>query len=130
MRGTLLGEPTEYDLAEKFEESLVHEIDENFELNKQNIKYMEKIISLCQENGIELEFIKTPLIKNESSISGHAAIERYLNSKGYDIATYNLMDEKYGIVMTKDDYLDINHVSASGMLKVSEWFTEHINSRK
>ena len=111
----------------QYEASLGTVPDENFKLTDENIKYMGKIIKLCEMEGIKLEFIKTPLIKNESSISGHSAIERYLNDKGYDIPTYNLMDAKYNIVMTKDDYIDVNHVSESGMLKVTGWFIDHIN---
>ncbi len=127
-RGTEPSVTVENNLSERYNESLVHNIDKSFMLTNQNIKYMDKVIELCKENNIKLEFIKTPLIKNQSSISGHYAIEKHLEEQGYDINAYNLMDKKYNLGMELTDYADINHVSESGMKKVSDWFIEHIKA--
>ncbi len=129
LRGTLLHHPETIATQEQYEASLIHNVDESFELPKENIEYMYKIIELCLKNGIEIEFIKTPLIKNTSSISGHFAIEKYLNQKDYEINTYNLMDTVYNLNLEKDDFTDVNHVSSSGMQKVSAWFSSHINEK-
>jgi hypothetical protein len=48
---------------------------------------------------------------------------------GYDIRTYNLMDAKISEDYLYEDFADLNHVSASGMQKVSDWFVNHINSK-
>ena len=128
-RGTVLTIPESTATVTQYEESLTREIDEGFKLPKENIIYMDKIIELCQENGIVIEFIKTPLIKNASSISGHYAIRKHLDEMGYDIKTYNLMDTEIGGDYLYEDFADLNHVSKSGMQKVSDWFVNHINSK-
>ena len=128
-RGTVLTIPESTATVTQYEESLTREIDKSYEIPKENIIYMDKIIELCSENGIELEFIKTPLIKNASSISGHYAIQKHLEEMGYDIKTYNLMDTSLGGDYLYEDFADLNHVSASGMQKVSDWFVKHINNR-
>jgi hypothetical protein len=101
-------------------------IDDNFQLLEENVKYMEKVINICIENDIDIEFVKTPLIKNQNSMSGHLALLKYLEENEYDIKAYNLMEKKYGVEMLQEDYADVNHVSVSGARKISEWFAGHI----
>lgn len=102
-------------------------IDENFEFLKENVKYMEKVINICMKNDIDIEFVKTPLIKNQNCMSGHLALVKYLKEKEYDIKAYNLMEEKYNVNLLQEDHADINHVSVTGARKISEWFVEHLN---
>lgn len=101
-------------------------IDEEFELTKENIKYMEKVIKICMDNDIDIEFVKTPLIKNQNAMSGHLALVRYLEEKEYNIDAYNLMEEEYGVDLLQEDHADINHVSVTGARKISEWFACHL----
>lgn len=126
-QGTILHTPDSMATKEQFEASLARVVDENFELPKENAKYMEKIINLCIKNDINIEFIKTPLIKNASSLSGHIAIVNHIKEMGVDVNTYNLMDEEMNISYVFEDFTDVNHVSKAGMRKVSDWFVRHIN---
>lgn len=126
-KGTILHPPDSSITLEKYEASLNNTVDENFVLPKENIKYMEKVIDLCNKNDITIEFVKTPLIKNASSISGHYAISKHLIENGYDINTYNMMDEEVNVTYAFSDFTDVNHVNESGMRKISDWLSSHIN---
>ncbi len=129
LKGTILHNPDTFATLEQYEDSLAREIDESFILPSENVVYMEKVIKLCIENNVELELIKTPMIKNASSISGHYAIEKFLDNNNYNINAYNLMDKKYNLDCTFEDFSDINHVSESGMRKISDWLASHINEK-
>lgn len=125
-RGTIIYTPESIANDRQYEDSLNVQVDKNFTLPKDNIKYMKKMIKLCIENDITIEFIKTPLIKNKSSHSGHAAMVKILDEMEFNISAYNLMDDKYKLNLIKDDYSDVNHLSKTGMQKVSEWLVWHL----
>lgn len=120
-------DPTMHITEEQYQRQYKYTIDDDYELPRQNIKYLDKVIRICHKNNIDIEFIKTPMLKRESSMNGHLALERYLNKKGYDIKAYNLMEKEYNLELLQEDYADINHISESGVEKISDWFIGHIN---
>ena len=126
-KGTILYHPEYGPTRGQYEESLTRVPEENFALPEESVIYMDKIVDLCAEKDVKLEFIKTPLIKNQSSVSGHPVIAEHLKQTGSGVDTYNLMDGEYGLDMVFEDYTDVNHVSESGMRKLSDWFIAHLD---
>ena len=116
-KGTIYHTPETLATEEEYLESVSRTPEEGFELPRENVRYMDKIIALCKKNGIEVELVKTPLIKNASSLSGHEAIVGHLKETNSDVKAFNLMDEESGLTFQFEDFTDVNHVSASECLK-------------
>lgn len=125
-RGYLRAPPGEMATAEEYARRLDVEIDPDFVIIEENLKYMDKIIELCEKNDVPIEFVKTPLLKRKNILSGMAFLDNYFDEKGYNINVYNLMDEQYDINLIQKDYADLNHLSYEGSIVVTEWFVEHI----
>lgn len=125
-RGYLRAEPGAMADDEEYARRLDVEIDPDFVIIEESLKYMDKIIELCEKNDVPLELVKTPLLKRKNILSGIAFLNNYFDEKGYNIRVYNLMDDEYGIVLKQEHYADINHLSYEGSVIVTRWFAEHI----
>lgn len=125
-RGYALFDATQDFGEKKWNDNLVPVIDYDFVLPKENVKYMEKIIRLCDKNDIDLEFVKVPQVKKSEMTSGHLAMIRLIEEKNYDVNAYNLMDPTVGLDFEMDDFGDINHLNAKGSKKTSDWLLNHL----
>lgn len=109
-----------------YEKRLDPDIDYDFKLPKENIKYFKKIIKLCEDYDVHLEVIKVPVLRTSEYISGCIAIQEFLDENNYDITLVNLMEEKYNISLEKKDYFDGDHLNITGAAKIADWFVDYL----
>lgn len=108
-----------------YEKESAEGISEAKHIMDKELEYLNKIIALCREEGVELMLLKTPSIER-------TATQPYLNTVA-DIAeendlpfiNMNLMDAELGI--TDDDWSLDRHMNASGARKVSNWLGEYLS---
>ena len=95
-------------------------------LPTQNLEYLRKITAVCQENGVELILVKTPISswRYPWSDEWDKEISDYAAKNG--IAYYNLIkeSEKIGIDMTTDTYDGGFHLNVYCAEKTTIYFGE------
>lgn len=109
-----------------YENRLYPDIDYNFKLPEENVKYFDKIIKLCNDYNVHLEIIKVPVLRTSEYISGCVAIQEFLDKNNHDLTLINLMEDKYKIPLEKIDYFDGDHLNKTGATKVADWFVEYL----
>lgn len=84
--------------------------------------YLDKMRTLCEENGVELILIKAPSVYPYWYDEYDAQIESYAAEHG--LAFYNLLDhvEEIGIDYTADTYDGGLHMNLTGATKLSGFF--------
>ena len=93
--------------------------------------YMDKMVEVCKDRGIDLVLVKTP--SNQWFYTRHNAIQRYADDKGLIFIDFN--DKKYydncGFVF-KEDMHDVEHANIWGADKITrylaDYLVEHIDS--
>ncbi len=87
-------------------------------------EYLDKILQLCQDNGVELVLIKAPSLYPYWYDEYDAQIEQYAADNGLDF--YNFLDvtEEIGIDYTQDTYDAGLHLNLTGATKLSTYFAE------
>ena len=121
---------TEYDSTNQF-----RNFDgKDFEIDKTQRKYIEKISELCRENGITLVFVTAPVanvsmeyIKNYENV--HNSVAAMAAENGVPYIDYNVENIKKGL-LTNENFRDDAHLNHSGVEIVDysfiEWFRENI----
>lgn len=104
----------EYELEDASEITEVHEIYEKEQV------YLKKIIDLCQEKGIEIVLIKTPVSNRVELQPYFNAVSEIAEQEGVAFYNFNLMDDETGFESC--DWLwDGGHVNAVGARKISDY---------
>jgi len=106
------GEARNYDLSGVTEES---------PLTNKNLTYLNKIIDLCKEKGVELMLVKTPSNATAEEKKFYNTIERIAKEKGVTFVDYNMQYEKIGFDFEKD-FFDDSHLNARGAEKFTRYF--------
>lgn len=97
--------------------------DECNEVDSVSVKYLKKMIELCQKEGIEVLLVNLPypadavLQKN----SNYASVI----AEKYQITYLNLIEEKE-LINYKTDMSDYGHLNPSGARKVSTWLGAYL----
>ena len=90
--------------------------------------YLDKMMQLCAENGIQLVLIKAPSLYPFWYDEWDAQIKEY--AEKYHLPYVNFLDdrmlEKTGIDFTQDTYDGGLHMNVSGAEKLSKWFGEYL----
>ena len=101
---------------------IYNEVPYNF--NIENLKYLNKIINLCEKNKINLILIKSPTIDYEglNKYINKELISNYIEK--YNIEYYNmtLFFDKLGLI--NNDFHNKTHLSINGSEKVSKLFSK------
>ena len=111
---------TEYDTTNQF-----RNFDgNNFEINKTQKKYIEKIISLCNDENSQLIFVTAPIanismdyIKNYDKV--HNKLAALAAENGIPYIDYNIENEKRGM-LTNENFRDDAHMNHSGV-EIIDW---------
>lgn len=95
---------------------------EKAEIEQKQILYLDKIISFCQENNIQLYFLNMPSYpisynKRNDEMLDSIAITRYPQIEYHDYEFFNLPDSCYG---------DIYHINYKGANTFTKFFKETI----
>ena len=86
--------------------------------------YLDKIVNLCHEKGIDVLLTYLPYPNNELAITESNYIYDY--SKNYNINYINFVNSE--IVDGRIDYFDEDHLNPSGARKVSAYLSDYITN--
>ena len=97
-------------------------IGEELAVEKRMMKYVDKIIQLCNENEVKLIFYRAPYRASANELKKANYLRIYLSQQ--EIPYFNLEQEIAWDYQT--DFFDYEHLSAVGAQKVTEYLSEHI----
>ena len=110
------------DVSDYYELQAVVSGDEKLELEADMLKYVDKIIELCDEYGVELIFYRAPYVSTENELKKANWLEEYLESKG--ILYLDLEKEMTFDIST--DFLDYYHLRETGAVKATDFLSSYI----
>lgn len=109
-----------YSLQDYPEKQAVISPDVQMEIEPVLLKYVDKIIELCQQYEVTLVFYRAPYVSKETELAKSNFLAKYLESQG--IAFYDLEKE---ISFDYDvDFSDYQHLSESGAEKATKFLAE------
>ena len=98
----------------------------NWVFDKNQRKYLDKIVQLCKQEGIELIFVTAPvanvsmeIIKNYNTV--HEVISNYAEENGIPYLDFNRMVDE---LFTNEHFRDDAHLNYSGAVIACEYFSE------
>lgn len=87
--------------------------------------FAERILSLCQENGIQLILYSSPSPKNWS-YAMHNGLGAFAQQYGLEFIDFNLIQDQIGIDWNTDCLDDGDHVNLSGAMKVTDYLSDYL----
>ncbi len=93
-----------------------------------NRMYINKMLSVCKDNGIKVLFLSTPSTKNWNSAK-HKAIERLAKSAGADYLDMNTITDKLGIDWSTDTRDQGDHLNYTGASKVTKYLADYLGGK-
>lgn len=91
--------------------------------------YFEKIVSLCEEEGITLVLLKTPRGNGSFNEASHNGIQQLADRHQLTFIDFNeksLFDEIQ--FDPSNDYLDVSHVNYYGAEKITHYLADYLSS--
>ena len=109
-------------------ERMVYDNDEpdtDLTMNSEELSYMNKIVSFCEEKGISLVLIKTP--RYDWSITKHQQVQAYAEKNGIEFLDFSSKEmlEAVGLDVGKD-FMDIKHLNIDGAVKLSDYLGAYL----
>lgn len=94
----------------------------DYTLGENAMSYLDKMVALCKERGVQLVFVKAPSVAVTWYPQWEEQIEAYAAEKG--IPYYNFLDktEEIGLDFSTDTYDRGQHLNLSGAEKLSRYF--------
>ena len=99
---------------------------ENEEIADLNRRYLDDIVSFCNENNITLLVAALPSPVNYDS-GKHKAIAEWAEEYGIDFVDLNLMQEELGIDWNTDTKDGGDHLNLAGSKKVTGFLAQYLN---
>lgn len=96
--------------------------DDLLELEADMLKYVEKIIALCEEKGVELIFYRAPYLSKENELRKTNWFARYCAER--NVLFLDL--EKEMTFDLETDFLDYHHLNETGALKATDYLASYI----
>lgn len=96
--------------------------DRELAIEEDLMKYIDKIIDLCEEEGINLIFYRAPYLSKDTEFMKSNYLNNYLINKG--VPFYDL--EKELILDYEQDFSDKQHLSSQGAKKATEFLGEKV----
>lgn len=100
--------------------------EEPFEPYEYCIEYLDKIVELCNKEGIRLILTMAPYIYNETEAGICRWIELYAQEHGLTFLNYNGEDGKRIGFDYATDLIDIGHCNYAGALKLTQDLCHHL----
>ena len=110
------------DISDYYARQAVVRDDELLEPEPDILKYLDKIIQLCDDYGVELIFYRTPYVSTANELKKANWLDQYLESKG--ILYLDLEKEMTFDIAT--DFLDYHHLNENGAIKATNFLAEYI----
>lgn len=94
----------------------------DYQFSENSYYYLDKMVKLCEENGVELVLVKAPSLNPVWYDEWEEQIEDY--AKEHDLKYYNFLEsqEEIGLDWDKDTYDGGLHLNLSGAEKMSSYF--------
>lgn len=112
-------------LTGKYNEKIVREdvsqMADSVELMEKNRQYLQKIIDLCNQEGVRLMLVKTPSNATCEEKMYYNSVQKLAEENGMEFADYNLLYEEIGFDMD-NDFFDATHLNVWGAEKFSKFF--------
>lgn len=94
------------------------------ELSLKNLEYLNKIIDLCKNNGVELMLVKAPSNCTPEEKQYYNTVEKVAKEAGVTFADYNQCYGEIGLDLERDFY-DATHLNVKGAEKFTNFFIEN-----
>jgi hypothetical protein len=98
------------------------------ELDEDQIKWLDDMIALSEEEDFQLVFMVMPFASEERSQGIIDAACEYASERGIDTIDFNRRREELGFNYDID-FCDQNHLNAKGAVKVAHFFEEYLEDR-
>lgn len=103
------------------------------ELDRERLAYLDRIIALCREEGVELYAVSTPLtISTVCETPGYEEcnrfFSRYLEDRGVPYDNLNLMEDR-GVLLPDENMSSMEHVGGDSADIVSNYYCDILRSR-
>lgn len=95
----------------------------NYNFSDIDYEYLNKILSLCKENDIELVFIKAPSLYPYWYDEYEIQIENYAEDNNIDYYNFKELVDQIGINYQTDTYDGGLHLNLNGATKLSRYFS-------
>jgi hypothetical protein len=92
-----------------------------------SLEYLERIVKLLNEKGIELLLIKSPSNPSKEEQMLYNSVDKFANENGIKFINYNLLYDEIGIDINKDFY-DKGHLNETGAKKFTTYFGNAITN--
>lgn len=112
------------DVTDYYDYQAVVGADEMQEIEADIMKYINKIIELCEKNDVELIFYRTPYISKESELRKTNWFAKYCEER--DIVFVDLEQEVQFDLAT--DFQDYQHLNKAGAIKATAYLSQFILS--
>ena len=101
----------------------------DYSFSEENLKYLDMIVKLCEENNVELILIKSPSLYPHWYNEYDEFFVEY--SKKNNLTYYNLLEviDEVGIDYNVDTYDGGLHLNLSGATKLSKYFANILSSK-
>ena len=87
-----------------------------------NLRYLEKLVSLCKEKNLNIYFVRSPLYKKSFYLSNNDLYTRIKNDNFPEIKLLDFND----FSLLNNEYRDLHHLNYKGAKKFSSWFDKII----
>lgn len=101
----------------------------DYSFPEKNVRYLERIADLCEENGISLVLMKAPSLYPEWVEAYEDQITAFAGERGICYLNTLLYGEKIGIDMDTDTYDEGLHLNVYGAEKMSVWLGKILKER-
>ncbi len=101
----------------------------DYSFSEKNVRYLEEIVRLCQENQIELVLMKAPSMYPIWAEPYEEQIARFASEKGILYINTLLSMKEIGLDMSTDTYDEGLHLNVYGAEKLSVWLGKKLKEQ-
>ncbi len=98
----------------------------NYNFGDKAWSYLDKMVALCEEKGVQLIFIKAPSLYPYWYDQYEAQVEQYAQDKGIPYINFLELQAETGIDYATDTYDGGLHLNLSGAEKLSRWMGTYL----
>lgn len=99
-------------------------LEDQSEISEKNLKYLDKIISLCKTHNIKLILIRTPQHESCSELANEKTFQNIYETEYSSIPFLDLQNFPLEI----KDFADVEHLNKNGAMKISTWLNGKIQN--
>lgn len=110
--------------AISYDEVELLDASSKYEISKIDLFWLDKIVNLCEENGVRLILIRTP-IHRLYALKKNESFYQQIRKKRYGDVDYLDLS---GMEFATLEYADFEHLNYKGATKYSHWFNNLLNS--